>query len=399
MAARTEGASMPRRRNCFSTMSARCGAYSLTSGMRNRRGVFFPDPGFEDFFHLREGEVAFVFAIVKMRREAHTGFGAVVDQDVAREKFAANFVRMRAFDRDGSGALGGIFWRVDLPAARLRAFDQPRGHARGLLADGCDADLIENAQAGAASKKRGNVRRAVQIAVGIFARVDGAGLKGKRAAMGDPAGERGLQFGAQVLADVEISDSGAAAEPLEHAADREIGAEGANIDGNGPGGLESVENDVRANAVGACDDGARVDDEGAAKENERNRNEHRGFIDRGEELFQVEADRVFRRDNFHASAEAALLVIEILDRRKLEVDHHNFVARAAEVKTGRNHRLRERDILMKRNLARLRAKQRSDLVAHADGHLPPAFFPGAYATLGPGIGVRAHAVVDAAGHG
>src|SRR2546429_6611863 len=49
--------------------------------------------------HLGEGEVAFVFAIVKMGREAHASFGPVVDEDFAGEKFAANFVGVRTFDR------------------------------------------------------------------------------------------------------------------------------------------------------------------------------------------------------------------------------------------------------------------------------------------------------------
>src|SRR2546429_411482 len=139
--------------------------------------------------HLGEGEVAFVFAIVKMGREAHASFGPVVDEDFAGEKFAANFVGVRTFDRDGSRALVGVFRRVDLPTAGLRAFDQTRGHADGLLANGSNADLLENVQAGAASEERRDVRGAVQIAIGIVARIDGAGFKGKRAAMGDPSRE------------------------------------------------------------------------------------------------------------------------------------------------------------------------------------------------------------------
>src|SRR6267378_3403638 len=53
---------------------------------------------------------------------------------------------------------------------------------------------------------------------------------------------------------------------------------------------------------------------------------------------------------------------------------------------------------MKRNFARPGANQRSDLVAHADGHLPPALFPRADAALRPGIRVRAQLIVDPAGH-
>ena len=94
-----------------------------------------------------------------------------------------------------------------------------------------------------------------------------------------------------------------------------------------------------------------------------------------------------------------MLVVKILDRRKLEIDHHDFVARAAKIKTGRNHRLREGDVLVQRNLTGLSAKERGDLVADADGHFPPALFPGAHAALGPAIRIGLHALVYAARHG
>src|SRR6266567_6322528 len=129
MAASRLESSMPRRRNCFSIISARCGAYLLFSSMRNRRGVLFPGAGLENLFHLCQGKVAFVIAIVKMRGEADAGFGAVVDEDFARQEFAANFIGMRAFDGDSSGALRGIFRRVDFPTARFCAGDETGGHA------------------------------------------------------------------------------------------------------------------------------------------------------------------------------------------------------------------------------------------------------------------------------
>src|SRR5215472_16591048 len=184
MAARTDESAMPRRRNCFSTISARCGAYSMLSGMRDRRGVPFPSPGLQHFFHLFQCEVAFVLAIVKMRREAHAGFGTVI-----HEEFAANFVGVRTIDGDGSGALRRILGRVDLPAAGLRTLDETRSHANRFSANRLDSHLVENLEARAAGEKRWDVRRAVQIAVRILARINGAGFKRKRAAMRDPAGK------------------------------------------------------------------------------------------------------------------------------------------------------------------------------------------------------------------
>src|SRR5689334_12689712 len=264
---------MPRRRNCFSTISARWGAQSLLSSMRDRRAVLFPSPGFQDFFHLREREVALVLAIEKMGREAHARFGAVVHKNFAREQFSANFVGVRAIDGNGSSTLCRILRRIDVPAAPFRSIDEARSHAQRLLANGLDSDLIQNVEAGPARKKRRNVRRAVEIAIRIFSWIDRAGLKSKRAAMCDPARKRRFQRCAQILADVKISNSGAAAEPFEHAANGEICAEGANVHGDSSRGLEGVENDMCADAVGTLDDGARVDDERTAKQNEGNRDQ------------------------------------------------------------------------------------------------------------------------------
>src|SRR5215471_7015369 len=123
----------------------------MVSGMRDRRSVPFPGPGFQDFFHLREREVAFLFAIVKMRREAHASLGTEVHENLARKKFAANFVGVRAIDRNRSGALRRIKGSVDAPATRLRALDEPRGHEQRFLANGLDSHLIQNVETGAAS--------------------------------------------------------------------------------------------------------------------------------------------------------------------------------------------------------------------------------------------------------
>src|SRR5215472_4999249 len=346
MALRTQRSSMPRRRNCFSTISARWGAQSVLSGMRDRRGVLFPGPGFQDFFHLREREAAFVLAIVKMRRQPDPGFRAVIHQDFPREQFATNFVSVRAVHGNRSGALGRIFRRVDSPATRLCTLDEARRHANGFFSDGLHTDLIENVESRPAGKQRGNVRRAVEIAIRILARIDRAGLEGKRAAVRDPAGKRRLQFGPQIFAHVEVSDSRAAAEPFEHAANSEVGVEGTHIHWDGSRSLECVENDVSTDAMGAFDDGFRIDDERTAKKNKRNRDQQSGFVNGGKKFFQVEADGIFGGDDLDARAVSALLMIEVLNRGKFEIDHHDFVARAAEVKARSNHGLGERDVLM-----------------------------------------------------
>src|SRR5713226_6277011 len=177
IAASTAASPMPRRRNCFSIISARCAAYSFFSSMCNRRRVFFPRACFQDLFHLRECKVAFFLAIVKVWRDAHAGFWAVVDEDLPGEKFAANLVGMRALDRNRPRALRGVLRCVHAPAARPSAFDEPCGHAHGFLADGFDAGFVDDVQSGLARIECRNVGSAVQIAEGVVARIDGAGFE------------------------------------------------------------------------------------------------------------------------------------------------------------------------------------------------------------------------------
>src|SRR5882762_11966873 len=106
-----------------------CEENSSFSGMCYRRCVFFPGARFQNLFDLCECEVALFLAIIKMRGNAYAGLGPVVDEDVPRKEFAANFVRVRALDGNGSRPRRGIFRSVDAPAARFRAFDQTRRHS------------------------------------------------------------------------------------------------------------------------------------------------------------------------------------------------------------------------------------------------------------------------------
>src|SRR6267378_2074571 len=329
IAASTPASRIPRRRNCFSIISARCAAYSFFSSMRNRHGMFLPRACFQDLFHLREGKVAFILSIVEVWRDARTGFGAVVDDDVSGEEFAANLVGMRAFDRNRPRALRGIFRRVHAPPANSSALNQARGHAHGFLANCSDASFVNNIQSGLARIECGDVWSAVQIAEGVVARIDGAGFESEWTAVRDPPRERGAQLGSQVFADVQIGDT-----------------RPAHVDGDCSRSLKNIKNHVRADAVCPFNNGARVNDAGTAEKNLRNRHKERRFVDSREQLIQINADVVLSRNDFDAGAEPALLVVEVLNRRKLQLDHYDFVARAAKVKAGRNHGLGERHILV-----------------------------------------------------
>src|SRR5258708_824558 len=127
------------------------------------------------------------------------------------------------------------------------------------------AELIQDLEAGFAGVERGDVRGAIQKTEGVVTAIDGAGFKGEGATMGDPAGQCRAQSAAQVLANVKIGDARAAAEPFEYATHGEIHAKGTHIDRKHAGTLKNIEDHASADFMGAFDDGAGVDDIGAAK--------------------------------------------------------------------------------------------------------------------------------------
>src|SRR5580658_7079245 len=100
------------------------------------------------------------------------------------------------------------------------------------------------------------MRGAIHEAEVIFAAVDGADFETERTLMSEPPCDCRGEFVPKIRANIEIGHAGAAAEPLEDAADGEIGLELTDIDGNGSGGLVAIEDDVCSYAMGTLDDGA-----------------------------------------------------------------------------------------------------------------------------------------------
>src|ERR1700690_3294226 len=109
------------------------------------------------------------------------------------------------------------------------------------------------------------MRCAIQKAEGVGSPVDRSGFKRKGAAMRNPARQRGTQRVAQIFAHVQIGDSRTATEPFQYAADGKIYSQGAHINRKGTGALKNVEDYVSANSMRTLDDGADIDDMGAAK--------------------------------------------------------------------------------------------------------------------------------------
>src|SRR5260370_35335396 len=144
IAASRPPSAMPRRRNFFSIISKHCAAYSFFSSMRDRRCMFFPRSCFQYLFHLRQCEIAFLIAIVEVRRKAYTSFGTVVNKDVPGEEFAAYLIRVRTFHRNCPRALFWFFRCVHPPAASPGPFDEHRRHTLRFFANCRNANLVKN---------------------------------------------------------------------------------------------------------------------------------------------------------------------------------------------------------------------------------------------------------------
>src|ERR1700688_1099053 len=146
---------------------------NLSRGSR----MFLPSSRRQNLFHLLQRKLALFLAIIKMRRKAHACFWPVIHQNLARQQLAAHLVGMGTIDRNRPRSLYGIFRRIHSPPSRLRAFHQTRGHAHRFRANGLDPNRVQNIQPRLARVQRRNMRRPVEIAERVLARVDGAGLE------------------------------------------------------------------------------------------------------------------------------------------------------------------------------------------------------------------------------
>src|SRR5258705_9183143 len=119
------------------------------------------------------------------------------------------------------------------------------------------------------------MRRAVEIAERIFARINRAALESKWPAVRDPPGKRRTQLGAQVFTHIQVAHARAAAKPFQYAANRKVSAQRTNINRDCSRSLENIENYMSADAMGALDDRLRAYNVRPTQNNLRNRNQHR----------------------------------------------------------------------------------------------------------------------------
>ena len=138
--------------------------------------------------------------------------------------------------------------------------------------------------------------------------------------MRGPADEGGLERAPEIRAHVEVARAWSAAQPFDRSADGEVRAERRQVDGNDAGRLIDVEDHVRAHLVGLVDHRARVLDEAAAEEHQRQRHQQRSLVDGVEQALEIGADAVFGLDQDDLRAVAAKAPEHVDVGRKLEAD-------------------------------------------------------------------------------
>ena len=79
-------------------------------------------------------------------------------------------------------------------------------------------------------------------------------------------------------------------------------------------------------------------------------------------------------------------VIDVIVRGKVQAIGDHLVARPAPIEARRHNPLTDGDVLVHHHLALPGPNDGADQVADRHRHLPPAFFPGANAARGPGVG-------------
>ena len=104
---------------------------------------------------------------------------------------------MRRIDRHRAGALGGIARRDYLIAHFIGEIDDQRRLPPRLFADGGDADLGDDIDAGLDGVQRGDARRTIHQPVGIFAQFELLDVKGEGDALANQPVTLGLSDGSR----------------------------------------------------------------------------------------------------------------------------------------------------------------------------------------------------------
>ena len=127
--------------------------------------------------------------------------------------------------------------------------------------------------------------------------------------------------------------------------------------------------------------------------------EPRALIDRLEQPIEVDGDAVLARHDDDASAQAFREpVVDVAHRGKVELRHHDRIARRRVVDRRKHRGLGECDVRKHHDFSRIGTDERRDLVTHGDRHLPPAPGPRLHTLLRPEVDVLGEPVGDTARH-
>ena len=149
----------------------------------------------------------------------------------------------------------------------------------GLGADFLDSYFINYAYARARRFERWDVKCSVHEAVRGVGIANGPRLECEWLFVRMPSSKSGFEFGCKIGAHIEVSDAGPPAKPLQHAARGEISVQRLHVDRNSSERLKGIQHHMRSDAMRFFDDGFHVLDIGAAKDDMRNGDEKRLFVD------------------------------------------------------------------------------------------------------------------------
>jgi hypothetical protein len=334
-------------------------------------------PARDDVAQLRHRVAQLVFAVVEVRPQPDAGIRPEVAHDAPLAELAVDGRGVGRADEHGAAAPGRVAGASDLAPRLVQELDQERRERERALADPLHPDLLDHVVARRRGVERRHVRRAGEKAAHAR-RVLELGLEVERARVALPADEGRLEPLGEVGPHVQPARPGAAAEPLDAAADGEVDVEGRQVDRDDPGRLVAVEDDVRARVVGAADDRVDVLDLAVLVEHVADRHEQRALVDR-----LHDRPVVLDRDDL----EVGLRLVQVAHRGEVRLLVHDPVAHARVAEAGEHDLLRDGDVLVHDDRPRGRPQDPRELVAHRERQLPPALAPGADAALAPGAGV------------
>ena len=147
-----------------------------------------------------------------------------------------------------------------------------------------------------------------------------------------PAGEGRLQLIADLWAHVKEAGARSTAQPFENATSEKIGLAPFHVNRHDADGMERIERNQRADLASTLTDCLDIHQKCATKEDVRDGDEARPFVDCLQQPVAIYSDPIVRWYADDARAEPSRhLCVGVAYRRKIEVRHHHRVAPFREI--------------------------------------------------------------------